>query len=147
MTQTIGGYAPPILFAPTLDAGSANVRATVFSGRFMKRYHITGVAITFEDNTNDSVRTRLWLCQSDTTRTVVASSESSAGTAPTGGTNFFASQLGGSAIEYITGDGPDPIYVPIGLNVEPGFRLALDNDNRDTPNVHTVRARVDMREI
>ena len=79
MTQTIGGYAPPILFAPTLDAGSANVRATVFSGRFMKRYHITGVAITFEDNTNDSVRTRLWLCQSDTTRTVVASSESSAG--------------------------------------------------------------------
>ncbi len=141
------GWMAPVLFAPSLDASAANIRGTVFSGRFLKPAEIIRLAVTFEDNTNDSVRTRVWISPGATTRTVAASSESSAGTVPTGGQNLLSSQLGGSAIDYITGDGPDAIIIPIGLELEGGFHLGFDNDNRDTPNVHVVRLRVDMREL
>jgi len=141
------GWSPPVLLAPELDAAAANIRGQAFSGRFLKGYTIIGVAITFEDNTNDTCRARLWICSSSTTRAVDASSESSAGTVPTSGMNLFASQLGGEAIDYQTGDGPDPIYTPIGLEHAGGFHICADVDNMDTPNPHRVRFRVDMREL
>ena len=141
------GWTPPVLFAPSLDPSAANIRSTVFSGRFIKSYELIGLTITYEDNTNDSVRSRVWICPGNTTRTVAASTESSAGTLPTVGTNLFASQLGGAALDYLTGDGPDEIIIPIGLQLSGGFFIGWDNDNMDTPNVHVVRLRVDMREI
>jgi len=149
MTQLItsAGWAPPVLFAPSLDASAANVRETVFSGRYIVPAEIVSLAITFEDNTNDTVRSRVWICPGNTTRTVAASSESSAGTLPTVGTNLFASQLGGAALDYVTGDGPDEFTIPIGLQLAGGFFIGWDCDNQDTPNVHVARLRVDMREL
>jgi hypothetical protein len=141
------GFSPPVIFRPELDATLANVRGTYFSGRFLKPHLIVSAAVTFEDNTNDAVRCRLWLCNSDTTRTVIASTESSAGTVPSGGRNLFSSIQGGTALEYITGDGPDAIFIPLGLEVSGGFHLGVDLDNQDTPNVHAVTVRWDVREI
>jgi hypothetical protein len=148
MTQvTNTGWAPPVLFAPSLDASAANIRETVFSGRFIKPYEIIALTITYEDNTNDSVRSRVWICPGNTTRTVPASSESSAGTVPTVGNNLFASQYGGAAVDYMTGDGPDELIIPVGQEIVGGFFLGWDNDNQDSPNVHVARLRVDMREL
>lgn len=138
------GWHPPVLFAPELDASSANIRGVTFSQRFTKPYLIQSAAITFEDNTNDTVRVRLWLTDGTTTRTVTASSESSAGTVPTGGRNLLA---GGGSVDYITGDGPDAIPIPIGLETAGGFFLAVDVDNQDTPNVHAVRVHFYLREL
>jgi hypothetical protein len=137
------GWHPPVFFAPTLDASAANIRGASFSTRFLKPYLIRGVSITFEDNTNDSCRCRLYVCNSNTTRPVVADTVGSAGTTVSAGQNLFA----GGGLEYVTGDGPNPIDVPIGLEVAGGFYLAVDIDNQDTPNVHAVRVRFDVSEL
>jgi len=141
------GFAPPIILRPNLDASSANVRVAAFSGRYVKPHVLVSASISFEDNTNDSVRCRLWVCQSNTTRTVIASTESSAGTLPTGGRNLFSSETGGTALEYITGDGPDAIILPLGLELAGGFFLCADLDNQDSPNVHSPTIRFDIREL
>lgn len=137
------GWHPTVILEKELDASSANVRGVVFSARFTKPYEIIDGHLFFEDNTQDSCKARLWLTSGTTTRSVIASAQSSAGEVPVDGRNLFA----GGGLDYMTGDGPMPYPVRIGLQAEGPFYLCLDVDNTDTPNVHAVRLHLNIREL
>jgi hypothetical protein len=130
------GSAQPLVRPVRIAASiAASTRTPTFSTeRFTQAQVIESVRATFALNTQGTLRLRLWVCDSTTTRYgLSAATTPVANLAPTSGRNLLS---GTGNVDYLTGDeGPRDIF--LGAEVAPGFYLCVDADNTDT-TAHTL---------
>ena len=110
-------------------------RSAYFANRIDVPFRIQTAVVRFATNTQRNLRIRLWCCPSSTTRPIETVSAGS--TMPGEGVNLITG--GGSAFDYIAGDGADAAReYNIGQDFGAFWVPAVDAENVDGINVHTV---------
>mgnify|MGYP005820371833 CR=1 FL=1 len=117
-----------------------NTRAVVFSSRIMRPTYLEVIRVSFAINTQRLLQLRFWACLSNTTRVI-----STGRNMPSDGRNLMAHS---GPQDYTVGDGQEgEILIQRRVLLPPGSFLAVDGDNTDLLNAHTIDVAMDILEL
>ena len=121
----------PAIFQETVPA---NTRRTYVSSRFSDPFTVKNIRPAFALNTQRNLRVTVWV----TEQQAVADNER-----PTG-LNLFADR---GTRDYIVGDGAEgELNIPIRRNFPGGYRIAVEAENINPGNTHTLDVLVELAE-
>jgi hypothetical protein len=115
---------------PILGDTAASTRGCTFSAeRFMRGGRLKKVKLEFAKNQQNTLRIRLWICPSITTRTSVSGAATPVSAVqPTGGRSLFA---GSGNVDYRVGN-DNSLDEEFDVEIPRGSYLCVDSDNTDT---------------
>lgn len=122
------------------DNVAANTREVFFSERFMRPVIVEKIRVSFAINCQRYLHLRFWACRSATQRALAA-----AHATVTEGRSLMTST---GPQDYTTGDGQEgEIIIARNVRLPGGMYLAVDADNTDVVNIHTVDVAMDIVEL